>query len=82
MPKYSITAYCDQCKRPHTMGIIVEIPNGPTETKSIADTFKGQDIPHKLKTLLNEKIQCPITQTVFMQNETHKFFFVPVCEKN
>ena len=67
MPKYSISALCPGCGRRHAMGIVAEILGTPPTEQTIAETFQGKSIPPRLKILINEKIQSPVTRSTFSQ---------------
>jgi hypothetical protein len=47
MPWCDIFIFCD-CSDLHPMGILLELKDGPADTKNIADAYQGKETPPDL----------------------------------
>lgn len=78
MARYSVHVFCDECGDVHPMGISIELPDGPIDRASIADVYKGRDLPPNIVALINNRIVCPQTKRWVLQRNNNQVFLVPI----
>ena len=78
MDIYDVYVFCDECNDSHDMSFCISLDNGPTERESIENLYAGKEVPSYFVTLLNNKVQCPNTQRMFLQKDNNQIFLVPV----
>ena len=77
MARYEVFVFCDDCSAVHSMGISVELNDGPVDRASIGDTYNGKEVPPELLTLHNNSVTCPQTGRLFYQEDNYQVFLVP-----
>ena len=84
MARYSIHLFCDECAQTHSLGIMVNLEDGPVEKDSIGNTYEGKDVPESLRTCIHDNCTiCPKTNRIISQVDTPNYyncFLVPIKE--
>ncbi len=78
MANYAVHVFCNECSYVHPMGILISLNDGPTEKKSIGDTYRGKPLPANVATLHNNQIICPNTGKPYIQKNNDQIFLVPI----
>jgi hypothetical protein len=75
--RYGIYVYCDECFREHPMGVIVDLPDGPGDPRSIGQLYNSRPLPEVIAHIVRKKALCPKTGKFFVQDDQAKIFVVP-----
>ena len=78
MANYAVHVFCNECSYVHPMGIHISLDDGPTEQKSIGDTYRGKQLPPNVATLRNNQIICPNPRKPCVQEDNNRVFLVPI----
>ena len=77
LPKYDIFAVCNACGDAHSTGISINL-DGPVKKRSIANAYRGKNLPHHLATLKQARVYCPYLRRHYPQTDDRQIFLVPV----
>ena len=60
------------------MSIAISLKDGPVEKESIGNTYAGKELDPNVANLINNKIQCPNTGKLTIQEDNNQVFLVPI----
>jgi hypothetical protein len=78
MATYDIHVLCN-CGQSHAMGKTLLLEDGPSETRSIAETYKDR-VPEMLARLRQNSVRCRESGYFFHQEDDKKLLLVPLQE--
>ena len=82
MPTYDIYVQCIDCGSEHPLLMKIFLKEGPAETRSIAEWFKGRSVPPQVAALKRHSALCLKTGKKFTLEEDDKVFLVPLGPHN
>jgi hypothetical protein len=56
---YDVYAFCNACGDLHSTGISVSVEGPRIEKQSIAERFRGKELPAKIAELKDTRVYCP-----------------------
>ncbi|HEU4346124.1 MAG TPA: hypothetical protein VFU31_31625 [Candidatus Binatia bacterium] len=77
MPQYDFYVRCKECGTVHPMGVGIHLYDGPVDTQSIGETFKGQSLPPQILAIEGRKTLCLKSGKLFIQDDINQIFLVP-----
>ena len=80
MATYDIHVLCN-CGQSHAMAKTLLLEDGPSETRSLAETYKGKAVPELLVRLRQNSVRCRVTGNFFYQEDDTRLFLVPLKER-
>jgi hypothetical protein len=78
MITYDIHALCSDCGQSHAMGKTLVLEDGPADTRTVADTYKGKAVPDLLVRLRYNSVRCRESGRFFYQQDDNHLFLVPM----
>ena len=77
MTTYIVDIQCPESSQQHrvTSGLILH--SGPTQPGSLAELYGDGELPLALASLLNDLVECPVTQHWVQQTDRHHVFLDP-----
>jgi hypothetical protein len=76
MPKYDIFAVCNACGDTHPTGISINL-DGPIKKRSIAEAYRGKDLPPSVASLKQDRVYCPNLGRHYAQTDNKQIFLIP-----
>lgn len=77
MGKYNIFVLCNACRGLHPMEIFVMVENGPANKQSIADHYRGKELPSELAKIKDMRVYCPKLGRHYSQKNDKEIFLIP-----
>jgi hypothetical protein len=77
--KYDVFAVCNACGDAHSTGISINL-DGPVKKRSIAQAYRGKNLPRHLATLKQDRVYCPNLGRHYLQTDYRQIFLVPSSE--
>jgi hypothetical protein len=77
MCNHNVEILCSACGRQHrvTGGLILH--GSPTQPGTLAELYGDGELPLALASLLNDLVECPVTQQWVQQTDRHHVFLDP-----
>jgi hypothetical protein len=73
MTKYDIHVLCNACGGNHAMGKALLLEDGPAETQTIAEAYRGRAIPEVLTRLRYNSVRCPqVNRFVYQEDDSRR----------
>ena len=80
MAEYSVYFFCNECSEVHSLGILIELDDGPVKKESIGNLYAGKELPPEVAKLSRNIPTCPNTGKLTSQEDNNKVFLVPVSD--
>jgi hypothetical protein len=80
VPKYDVYAVCNACGDAHSTGIFINL-DGPVKKRSIAEAYRGKDVPASIAALKRDRVYCPNLGRHYAQTGNNQIFLVPSAER-
>lgn len=77
MKQFRIEFSCDECSKIHPTKLVIPLKDGPTQRKSILESYQGKEFPTAIK-MLDDFFKCPETGKHTIQGDKKKLFLVPL----
>ena len=74
MPKFMVYSFCDDCLLPHSMGVTLNLPDGPAERATVGEAFRDQHVPREVAVLADNQTQCPKTGRLYTQQDLERVY--------
>ena len=78
--RYDVFAVCKACGDPHRTEISIKLL-GRVKRRTIAEAYRGKQLPHHLATLKQAQIYCPLLRRHYPQTDYRQFLLVPSTER-
>jgi len=78
MAKYEVQYCCDECGDTHAFPITVSLDDGPADTATIDETYRGKRLPPEVAAMMANRIECTNTGRWTQQDDDTQVFLVPV----
>jgi hypothetical protein len=76
MTTYTVFAFCNECSKPHSTGIIIQRKEPLSPNQNFADVYDGRELPADMVNLTNNAFNCPVTKKMYTQADNNQVFLV------
>ena len=73
MPQYRMQVFCKACSQMHRT-FEFELPEEIESNESVADIYKGREVPSVIAVALSNRLTCPDTGGNYGDDTTQSFF--------
>jgi hypothetical protein len=74
MPTYRMYVFCNKCSETHPT-ILFELPEEIEPTQSLADAYKGREVPPQVAKMVRNHFTCPNTGGNYGEVDQSQVFF-------
>jgi hypothetical protein len=80
VPRYDVFAVCNACGDAHPTGISMNL-EGRVKRRTIAEAYRGKQLPSHLITLKQDRVYCPNLGRHYPHTDYRQIFLVPSAER-
>ena len=80
LARYDVFVVCKACGDAHRIEISINF-DGTVKKRTIAEAYRGKQLPRHIATLKQAQIYCPLLRRRYIQTDYRQFLLVPSTER-